>query len=167
MRLHDLAPAPGSRRDRRRVGRGHGSGRGKTSGRGTKGQKSRAGARINPRFEGGQNPMVLRMPHKRGFKNIFRVEYTPINLTALLRFEAGSRVTIDELRAAGLVQKNEERIKILGTGEIDRPLTVVADRFSESARAKIVAAGGTVEALEPAKATAGDASAGTGDQEES
>lgn len=154
MRLHDLRPAPGAHRRKRRLARGWGSGRGKTAGRGTKGQKARAGGGVHPRFEGGQNPISERLPHRRGFRPPRRRTYTAVNVSALNAFEPNSEVTLEALRARGLVKSSEERIKILGDGELDRPLIVVAHRFSASARQKIEAAGGTVRQLEPASEAA-------------
>ncbi|MGQ9516194.1 MAG: 50S ribosomal protein L15 [Anaerolineae bacterium] len=147
MKLHELQPLPGSKKDRKRVGRGISSGHGKTAGRGTKGQRARSGGVKPPYFEGGQLPLVRRLPFKRGFVNIFRVEYTPVNLERLDVFEAGSVVTPETLAAAGIIKSEKKPVVILGRGEVDRPLTVKAHRFSESARAKIEAAGGTVEVL--------------------
>ncbi|MGQ9666165.1 MAG: 50S ribosomal protein L15 [Anaerolineae bacterium] len=147
MKLHELRPLPGSKKDRKRVGRGISSGHGKTAGRGTKGQRARSGGVKPPYFEGGQLPLVRRLPFKRGFVNIFRVEYTPVNLERLDVFEAGSVVTPETLAAAGIIKSEKKPVVILGRGEVDRPLTVKAHRFSESARAKIEAAGGTVEVL--------------------
>jgi large subunit ribosomal protein L15 len=147
MKLHELRPLPGSKKDRKRVGRGISSGHGKTAGRGTKGQRARSGGVKPPYFEGGQLPLVRRLPFKRGFVNIFRVEYTPVNLERLDVFEAGSVVTPETLAAAGVIKSAKKPVVILGRGEVDRPLTVKAHRFSESARAKIEAAGGTVEVL--------------------
>ncbi len=147
MKLHDLRPAEGAHKDRKRVGRGISAGGGKTAGRGTKGQNSRTGGGVRPYFEGGQLPLVRRLPRLRGFNNIWRVEYTPINLQRLNRFEAGSEVTPEALVAEGMIKSVREAVKILGTGDIDRPLTVKAHKFSASARDKIVAAGGTVEEL--------------------
>lgn len=147
MKLHELRPLPGSKKDRKRVGRGISSGHGKTAGRGTKGQRARSGGVKPPYFEGGQLPLVRRLPFKRGFVNIFRVEYTPVNLERLDVFEAGSVVTPETLAAAGIIKSEKKPVVILGRGEVDRPLVVKAHRFSESARAKIEAAGGTVEVL--------------------
>jgi large subunit ribosomal protein L15 len=147
MKLHDLQPIPGSNKNRRRVGRGRASGNGKTAGRGTKGQGARSGGTKAPYFEGGQLPLVRRLPFKRGFVNIFRVEYRPVNLDVLSSFEAGSVVSPETLVEAGVINKVQTRIVILGQGELDRPLTVRAHRFSQSARSKIEAAGGTVEEL--------------------
>lgn len=145
--LHTLAPNPGATRDRKRVGRGPGSGYGKTAGRGQKGQKARAGhhgARVG--FEGGQMPMQRRLP-KRGFKNPFRVEAHPVNLGIIsARFSEGV-VDVDALRHAGLVPKKVKVVKILGEGEIAKGLTIRAHRFSKSAKAKLEAAGGIAEIL--------------------
>ncbi len=147
--LHTLAPNPGATRKRKRVGRGRGSGNGKTSGRGQKGQKARAGhhgARVG--FEGGQLPMQMRLP-KRGFKNRFRVEAFPVNLDTLAsRFESESVVDVNALRNAGLVPKRAKVIKVLGGGDLDKKLTVRAHRFSETAKQKISAAGGSAEILQ-------------------
>jgi len=146
MKLHDLAPAPGSKKDRKRVGRGPGSGLGKTAGRGEKGQKSRSGYSRRLGFEGGQMPLVRRVP-KRGFTNVFRTEYTTVNVGELAaREDLGDRVDPESLAAKGLVRKGKP-VKVLGDGEIDRALTVAAHKFSKSARAKIEGAGGTCEEL--------------------
>jgi large subunit ribosomal protein L15 len=154
MKLHDLAPPDGAHRKRRRIGRGLGSGRGTTAGKGTKGQKARAGGGVSPYFEGGQLPLVKKLPYRRGFRNVNRVEYQPINLQDLERFAAGSSVDVAALVAAGLLKSERERVKVLGTGELDRALTVTAHRFSASAREKIEAAGGACHALEHASGTA-------------
>ncbi len=145
MRIHDLSPQKGSRKARKRIGRGPGSGHGKTSCRGHKGQKARSGGRIRPGFEGGQMPMQRRLP-KRGFNNLFRVEYKAVNLRDLERFEAGARVGVDELAACGLIGKRD-RVKLLAEGEVTRPLQVEVHRVSAVARGKIEAAGGTVELI--------------------
>jgi large subunit ribosomal protein L15 len=149
--LHNLRPAPGSRKKARRVGRGHGSGRVKTAGRGTKGQKARAGGNVNPRFEGGQLPLVQRLPYKRGFTNIFRTEYIPINLEQLAKVEGDEPITLQRLVEKRLIKSTRKPVKILGDGDWDRKVTVVAHAFSASARAKIEAAGGVaqVEPLPP------------------
>ncbi|MBI2830187.1 MAG: 50S ribosomal protein L15 [Chloroflexi bacterium] len=147
MMQHDLSPAPGSRKDRKRVGRGDASGHGSFSGRGQKGQKARSGAKVRPGFEGGQLPMVKRLPRIHGFTNIFRTEYSIVNLAALSSFEAGSEVTPQSLFDAGLVNTLRHPVKILGDGEIDRPLSVKANKFSASARAKIESAGGKAEVI--------------------
>lgn len=145
MKLHDLAPGKGSKRNRKRVGRGPGSGLGKTAGRGSKGQKSRSGFRRRPGFEGGQMPLVRRVP-KRGFTNIFRTEYVVVNVAQLAELEGASEVTPDSLAEAGLVRRGK-LLKVLGDGEIDRALDVKAHAFSKPARQKIEAAGGTCEEL--------------------
>ena len=148
MRLHELQPPDGAHRQRRRKGRGLGSGRGTTAGKGTKGQKARAGGGVAPYFEGGQLPLVRKLPYRRGFHNPSRVEYRPINLRDLMRFEAGATIDPTALLAVGLIKDERERVKILGVGEVDRALTVRAHRFSESARQKIEAAGGSCDVLE-------------------
>jgi large subunit ribosomal protein L15 len=143
--LHTLAPNPGATRKRKRVGRGRGSGNGKTAGRGQKGQKARTGHHgAKAGFEGGQMPLQRRLP-KRGFKNPFRVEAYPVNLGALgERFEEGV-VDVDAMRQAGLVPKRAAIVKVLATGELSKPLTIRAHRFSKSAVSKLEAAGGTAE----------------------
>ncbi|OUN00802.1 MAG: 50S ribosomal protein L15 [Firmicutes bacterium ZCTH02-B6] len=147
MKLHELRPAPGARRDTKRVGRGIGSGKGKTAGRGTKGQKARSGGGKGPAFEGGQTPLVRRMP-KRGFTNApFRRELVVVNLEALNRFEPGTVVTPELLLDNRVVRSVKDGIKVLGDGELTRPLTVRAHAFSKAAAAKIEAAGGTVEVI--------------------
>lgn len=147
MKLHDLRPAQGARGKRKRVGRGISAGQGKTAGRGTKGQNARSGGGVRPYFEGGQLPLVRRLPQKRGFTNIWKVYYEPVNLDRLDHFEAGSEVTPQTLAEAGIIKSPSEPVVILGRGDLDRALTVKAQRFSASARAKIEAAGGTVEEL--------------------
>jgi large subunit ribosomal protein L15 len=147
MKLHDLAPAEGARKDRKRVGRGNGSGHGTFSGRGSKGQKARAGGAVNPRFEGGQMPMVLRLPRKRGFTNIFKVEYQVVNLSSLDSFEKGADVTPEALVAAGVLKDTDRPVKLLAGGEIDKALTVRVHKWSQSAQQKIEAAGGTLEGI--------------------
>ena len=142
--LSTLRPAPGARKSPQRVGRGPGSGRGKTSTRGQKGLKSRSGARLVPGFEGGQMPLQRRLP-KRGFKNIFKVYYQVVNVAALSDFVAGTVVTPELLQAQGKIKSLRHPIKILGKGELATPLTIQADKFSQAARQKIVAAGGTAE----------------------
>ncbi len=148
MRLHDLGPASGSTKSRKRVGRGIAAGQGKTAGRGTKGQNSRSGGGVRPYFEGGQLPLVRRLPHMRGFTNVWRIEFQPVNLARLVDFEAGSEITPETLAEAGIIKNASERVAILAEGDIDRPLTVKAHRVSKNARAKIEAAGGAVELLE-------------------
>lgn len=147
MKLNELRPARGSQKSKRRVGRGYGSGRGKTAGRGSDGQNSRSGGGVRPYFEGGQLPMVRRLPFRRGFTNIFKVEYAPVNLNRLAQFRAKTVVTPELLAEAGIIKSPDQPVKILGHGEIDKPLTVKAHRFSASAKEKIVAAGGSVEAI--------------------
>src|SRR4029079_4802296 len=153
--LHSLKPAPGSKKDRKRVGRGHGSGHGKTSGRGHKGYNSRAGAKQRARFEGGQNPVHMRMRKLRGpnkkmsmpFEN-FRTRTQPVNLSDLdARFKANDEVTPESLRAAGLA-KRRYPVKVLARGELSKKLTVKAHAFSATAKEKIEAAGGTIEVID-------------------
>lgn len=150
MKQNDLRPAPGAHKDRTRSGRGISGGRGKTAGRGTKGQNSRSGGSKRSYFEGGQLPLVRRLPHLPGFTNIWRVEYAAVNVERLNQFPAGADVTPETLIAAGVVKASAGGVKILGQGEVDRPLTVKAHRFSATAREKILAAGGTVEEIAPA-----------------
>ncbi len=148
MNLHDLSPAPGSRRKAKRLGMGIGSGTGKTAGKGHKGQKARAGGGVSPHFEGGQMPLSRRIP-KRGFSN-FRhaVSYQTVNVSELEdRFEAGAVVSGEELRAARLISGSDKPLKILGNGELTKGLTVKANAFSASARTKIEAAGGKAEVI--------------------
>jgi large subunit ribosomal protein L15 len=145
MKLHHLRPAEGSRKRKIRVGRGEAGRRGKTAGRGTKGLKARS--KVRRGFEGGQMPLQRRMPKLRGFRNPNRVEYTVINVERLNEFDAGTTVTVDDLRAGGLV-KHRGKVKVLGEGEIDRALTIKAHAFSLGAVEKIKAAGGSVEVLE-------------------
>jgi len=148
VRQNSITPAPGSKKDRKRVGRGDGSGYGTYSGRGSKGQKSRAGYKMRPGFEGGQLPLIKRLPRKRGFTNIFRTEYSTVSVGALSSFDAGSEVTPEKLVAAGIIKSLKNPIKILADGDIKHPITVKANKFSASARAKIEAAGGTAEEVE-------------------
>lgn len=150
MKLHELSPAKGSKHARKRLGRGPGSGTGKTAGRGEKGQKSRSGHTHRPGFEGGQMPLVRRVP-KRGFTNIWRTEYTVVNLSQLEQLAVtatgGDEVTPDLLVARGLARRGRP-VKVLGVGEVGRAYKVKAHRFSKSARAKIEAAGGSCEELQ-------------------
>ena len=147
MKLHNLSPAPGSRKPRKRVGRGDSSGLGKTAGRGDKGQKSRTGAVIRPFFEGGQIPLFRRLP-KRGFKNADRIIYQLVNLSVIEKnFNAGDEVNVETLRAKSLLGKAALPIKILANGEITKAVTVKAEAFSQAAIAKIEAAGGKVEVI--------------------
>ena len=149
MKLHDLSPAPGSKKQRRRVGRGTASGHGKTAGRGMKGQGARSGGGKGPYFEGGQLPLVRRLPFRRGFTNIRRVEYKLVNLDRLQeKFGEGQQeVTPEALIEAGIIKRSDKAVAILGDGELSTALTIKAHRFSKSAREKIEAAGGTVEIL--------------------
>lgn len=147
MKLHDLRPAPGAKKARKRKGRGIAAGQGKTAGRGTKGQGARSGGGKGPFFEGGQLPFVRRLPYRRGFKHRFRVNYRPINLKRLDVFPAGAEVDPVAMAEAELIKKASLPVAILGDGNLDRALTVKAHRFSTSARAKIEAAGGTVVEL--------------------
>ena len=173
MKLHDLRPAEGARKPRTRVGRGIAAGKGKTAGRGTKGQKSRTGGTIQPWFEGGQTPIHVRIPKLRGFKNKFRIEYEVVNVGRHLgpgrdghprccprsrgrrgqrgqgrQARSGQAITPEILAAAGLVRSLDKPLKVLGQGDVSRPLFIVADAFSKSATAKIEAAGGTAQVLE-------------------
>jgi len=149
MRLHDLKPRPGARHRRKRLGQGEASGHGKTSGRGGKGQTARSGSSIRPGFEGGQMPLIRRIP-KRGFNNArHTTRYLPVNLEALNRFEDGMRVDEAALRNAGLANGRGAGIKILGDGDLTRKLTVSVHAFSASAKAKIEAKGGTCECITP------------------
>ena len=143
MLQHELKPPVGSRRKRKKVGRGNASGHGTYSGRGIKGQKSRSGSRLRVGFEGGQNPLIRRMARKRGFTNKFRVEYSEVNVGSLARFQEGSEVTPESLREAGMVKTLRRPIKVLGEGDLGVTLTVRAHKFSASARQKIEAAGGS------------------------
>lgn len=149
MKLHDLRPDKGATRPRKRVGRGISAGQGKTAGRGTKGQGARSGGGKGAYFEGGQLPLVRRLPFKRGFTNIFRVEYQEVNLESLARvFSDGETITPQTLAAKGLIKKADEPVVILGDGDLNARLTVSAHRFSKSAQEKIEAAGGSVQTLE-------------------
>jgi large subunit ribosomal protein L15 len=159
MKLHDLHPAPGSTKERTRVGRGIAAGKGKTAGRGTKGQKARAGGSIPAWFEGGQTPLNRRIPKLRGFKNRFRVEYQTVNVGRIAEARergafsdvevSGAPLTINAevLRVAGLIRGTDAPLKVLGGGDLDAPLFVIADAFTASARTKIEAAGGTAQQL--------------------
>jgi large subunit ribosomal protein L15 len=147
MRVHDLSPADGSRKKRKRVGRGPGSGHGKTSCRGHKGQKSRSGGGVSRGFEGGQMPLQRRLP-KRGFTNLFKKEYSVINIKDLQRFAPDSTLDREAFIQAGLIKKNKNRIKILATGEITIPLHLKVDKVSEIAKQKIESAGGKIELIQ-------------------
>ncbi len=146
MKLHELTPPDGAHPKRRRVGRGLGSGRGKTSGKGHKGQKARAGGGVPAYFEGGQLPLVRKLPYRRGFNNPFRVEFEPINLDQLESLPAGTEVTLDLLKANGLLRRGRP-VKILARGTLTHAVTVHAHRFSQAARDAITAAGGRVVEL--------------------
>jgi large subunit ribosomal protein L15 len=149
MRLHDLQPPKGAKKERKRVGRGNAAGQGTYGGRGRKGQKARSGGTKAPYFEGGQLPLVRRLPHKRGFVNIFRVEYAEVNVDRLERaFETGAEVTPVDMAEAGLIKSADRPVKVLGRGELTKALTVEAHRFSAGARLKIEAAGGSIRELE-------------------
>lgn len=144
MKLNDLQPSPGARKERTRKGRGIAAGKGKTAGRGTKGQRARAGRGIKPYFEGGQLPLVRRLPHLRGFTNIFREEFDVVNLDSLdSKFEANAVVTPDSLADQGMVKK-ASHVKVLARGELSKPLEISAHAFSAKAKEKIASAGGRV-----------------------
>lgn len=146
MRLDDLRPPPGSRKRRKRVGRGESSGHGKTSCRGSKGQKARSGGQVPPGFEGGQMPLQRRLP-KRGFKSPFKKVYSLVHVGDLERFEPGSVVDVEALVQCGLVRKLEDGVKLLSDGELTKALTVRVHKISQGARQKVQAAGGTVEEI--------------------
>ena len=144
--LDQLKPVAGARHSKKRLGRGIGSGLGKTAGKGTKGQNSRSGGGVRPGFEGGQLPLFQRLP-KRGFKSLNRVEYSIVNVEQLNQFRAGSVVDVEKLIEAGLVKDAVNGVKILGNGKLEKKLTVKANKFSESAKQAIEAAGGSVEVI--------------------
>ncbi|TKB80713.1 MAG: 50S ribosomal protein L15 [Nitrospira sp.] len=146
MKLHQLAPAAGSKRRKKRIGRGPGSGHGKTSTKGHKGLLARSGGGKRPGFEGGQMPLVRRLP-KVGFKNPFRIDYAVVNLKTLALLGAVDRITPETLVEAGLVRRKSRPIKVLGSGEVGRPLVIQAHKFSKSAMEKIQAAGGRAEVI--------------------
>lgn len=146
VKLHDLSPGQGARSDRKRKGRGIGSGMGKTAGRGHKGQKARSGGRVRRGFEGGQMPLIRRLP-KRGFTNIFKEEVAIVNVKDLSRFSEGAVVTPELMYDEGLVKKLGVKIKLLGKGDLDRPLTVKVHKVSKAAAEKVTAAGGKVEVI--------------------
>ena len=146
MNLHELSPAPGSKKTRTRVGRGLGSGLGKTSGRGHKGQNSRSGGGVRSGFEGGQMPLYRRLP-KRGFKNIFAQQFAEVNVSSLNRFEDGATVDPVALVEAGILKNVQDGVRILGNGELTKKLTVRANGFTKTAESKITAAGGKVEVI--------------------
>jgi large subunit ribosomal protein L15 len=149
VKLHDLEPADGAVKKRKRVGRGIAAGQGKTAGRGMKGQNARSGGGVKPYFEGGQLPLVRKLPFARGvgFRDPWDVQFTPVNLERLEGFKKGTKVTPEVLAEAGIISRVDELVVILGRGELKKALKVKAHRFSASARAKIEAAGGTVEEL--------------------
>lgn len=154
MKHNEIGAPQGAHRDRKRVGRGYASGQGKTSGRGQKGQKSRTGGNVRIGFEGGQSPLILRMPYKRGFTNPFKTHYEVVNIADLTRVNAPAELTPETFLALGLVDKRQAslqdlKVKLLGEGEVTRAFTVQVHRASASARSKIEAAGGTVIELEP------------------
>ena len=144
--LHQLKPSKNSKKNRKRVGRGDGSGNGTYSGRGSKGQKQRGSVPFL--FEGGQLPLIKRLPHMRGFTNIFRVESTPVNVQILERFKSGSDVTVEKLVAIGAVRRKNARVKILGNGDLTKKLNVIAHAFSKHAQQKIEDAGGTATVID-------------------
>lgn len=150
MKLSDLRMPAGANKDRKRVGRGHGSGHGKTAGRGTKGQKARTGGNISPRFQGGQTPIQQQLPYKRGFTNIWKARYNVVNLSQLDndQVETGSQITPDSLHQMGIMRNSTLPLKILGDGDLGRALHITAHKVSESARQKIEAAGGSVTLIE-------------------
>jgi len=147
LNLSNLSPQEGSRRPRKRLGRGHGTGHGKTSGRGHKGFKARSGSGVKPGFEGGQMPLQRRLP-KRGFNNIFRKEYAVVNVKDLEKLETGSTVDRQALLDAGMIKKRFSMVKVLGDGEISKSLTIAVDKISKTARQKIESAGGKIEIKE-------------------
>ncbi len=146
MELNTLKPALGATKKRKRIGRGIGSGHGKTATKGHKGQKARSGGSIKAGFEGGQMPMQRRLP-KRGFNSLNRIEYAQVNVQKLNIFEANSVVDLEALVRSGLVKKIKNGVKLLASGELTKPLTVIAHKFSAAAKAKVIAAGGTVEEI--------------------
>jgi large subunit ribosomal protein L15 len=147
MRLHELAPPKGAVRERRRIGRGHGSGRVKTGGKGTKGQNARTGGGVPPYFEGGQLPLIRKLPYRRGFTNPFRKEFREVNVRDLEAFPAGASVGPEEFETMGILRGHKGPVKVLGEGDLGVRLTVRAHKFSKGARQKIEAAGGTVEEI--------------------
>lgn len=142
--LSNLSPSPGSRKPRKRIGRGPGSGHGKTAGKGHKGAKARSGGGVKMGFEGGQMPLQRRLP-KRGFTNVFKTQYAIVNLSDLARFEAGTKIDRQALVEAGLISAKDALVKLLGNGDIDKSLTIAVDKVSKSARQKIEAASGSIE----------------------
>jgi large subunit ribosomal protein L15 len=148
MHMHELTPPRGGSRERIRIGRGHGSGKVKTGGKGTKGQNARAGGGVPPYFEGGQLPLIRKLPYRRGFQNPFRVPFREVNVRDLAGFPAGSTVGPEEFEIQGVLRGNSGPVKVLGEGELKIKLTVRAHKFTAGARQKIEAAGGTTETIE-------------------
>ncbi|MBU5449637.1 50S ribosomal protein L15 [Acetivibrio sp. MSJd-27] len=146
MKLNELSPAPGSSKEPKRKGRGHGTGNGKTAGRGHKGQKARSGGGVRPGFEGGQMPLYRRLP-KRGFHNVFAKKFTAINVSELNKFEDNTVVTPEMLKETGVISKINDGIVVLGRGDLDKKVVVKAARFSKSAQEKITAKGGKYEVI--------------------
>lgn len=146
MKLNEIRPAEGHRKDAKRKGRGLGTGNGKTAGKGAKGQNARSGGGVRPGFEGGQLPLFRRLP-KRGFKNAFAVNYTEVNVEELELFENGTVVTPEVLKAVGIIKKERDGVKILGRGELTKQLTVKAAKFTKSAEEKITSAQGSIEVI--------------------
>lgn len=147
MRIHDLKPAPGSVKKRKRVGRGHGSGHGKTSGRGHNGQLSRSGGGKGPGFEGGQNPLARRLPKLPGFVNHWRTEYATVNVSKLERFAEGTEINAELLANEGIIRKADMLLKVLGDGDLEKKLTIKAAAFTATAKEKIEKAGGIAEVI--------------------
>lgn len=147
MKLHELKPQPGARKKPKRVGRGPGSGHGKTATRGHKGQTARSGGTKGAGFEGGQQPLIRRIP-KRGFRNIFRKEYAIVNLGDLSRFDEGQQITPDLLKETGIIRRSAMALKVLGDGDLTKRLNILAHKFSQGALAKIAAAGGRGEVIQ-------------------
>jgi large subunit ribosomal protein L15 len=147
MRQHQLKPPAGATHSRKRLGRGGASGQGTTAGRGTKGQKARAGGGVRPGFEGGQLPIIKRLPHMRGFTNIFKIYYAAVNVEQLNRFDANEEITPAKLASVGLIPKSNVPVKLLGNGDLTKQLIIKVNKVSASAKAKVEAAGGKVEGL--------------------
>jgi large subunit ribosomal protein L15 len=147
MEQNKLKPATGAKHSKKRVGRGLGSGHGNYSGRGCKGDKSRSGGSVRIGWEGGQNPIIQRFPRKRGFTNIFKIEYSIVNIGSLNVFEANAEIGPENMMKAGLIKTLNKPVKVLGNGEIDRPLIIKVSKFSNSAEKKISAAGGKIESI--------------------
>ncbi len=165
MKLHELNSPAGAVKNRKRVGRGTGSGHGTFSGRGSKGEKARTAPHIHPYFEGGQLPLSRRLPHKRGFVNLFRVQYEVVNVGALADLTTGGVITADVLAEAGLVSSPEAPVKILGDGELSAPVSVRVHRLSKAAKEKITAAGGSFEELWAAEVQTSAAAEGESSKE--